>query len=68
MFSQNSVAAVILLAAAAVAFETDVYVDVEQGRLLGQTVDFIENEFINVSMKIDIFKVRSLLIISILYT
>ncbi|XP_071826150.1 cholinesterase-like [Apostichopus japonicus] len=56
MFSQNSVAAVILLAAAAVAFETDVYVDVEQGRLLGQTVDFIENEFINVSMKIDIFK------------
>ncbi|XP_071826178.1 cholinesterase-like isoform X2 [Apostichopus japonicus] len=35
---------------------TDITVDVEQGTLLGNTEDFVENEYINVSMKIDIFK------------
>lgn len=57
MLSLLSIVASILLAGCIVE-GADIEVEVEQGTLLGQTVDFIENEYLNVSMKIDIFRVR----------
>lgn len=55
MFYQRFII-VVLLTSLRILSGLSVLVEVEQGILRGQTVDFVENEFINVSTKIDVFR------------
>ncbi|PIK57374.1 putative cholinesterase 1 [Apostichopus japonicus] len=46
----------VLLVVCCVVAEMGVYVDIEEGRVLGKTIEFTEEEFANVSAKINTFK------------
>lgn len=54
----------VLLVVCCVVAEMEVYVDIEEGRVLGKTIEFTEEEFANVSAKINTFKVSNCLFIN----
>lgn len=53
----GSILAFLIFLMVEVAVPSDIYVDVEGGTLLGQTVDFVEENALNISVPVDVFLV-----------
>lgn len=53
--SFGSIAAFLVFFTVEAVISSDIYVDVEGGTLLGQTLDFVEEDILNISVPVDVF-------------